>query len=355
MAFLDSALHINVPLTDYAVAFRTKEDEYMWDKLLPPKVVSKRSDIIRQIDKGNLLRKYDLRVGTGGRIPEVQFKVSQNFTYNAVDYAVRAVLRESERANADSILQYDQEMMYHALISMHTNLEVLTIKDTLRDPLQLTNNVTLALPTFWDNYNSPGSNPLADLKTAVLSIRARTEHMPNVILMHDLVWDALQRHPIIVARGPVHPFGAGIITIPIMEEILNVRPGTIKVTSKQYNVAKEGDPIADFRSMIGPDVIVAYVEPPSTRSYGLGTTFMFQGKSEGSNYTGENLDVVPGLGGAPFVVYQFPNYEADSRGAQSLNLVGGIDQRVLVQDAGYLIRNVVDKTNFTKYGNFLNN
>jgi hypothetical protein len=236
---------------------------------------------------------------------------------------------------------------------MHTNLEVMTIKETLRDPAQITNNATLTAPTFWDNYNSPVSDPISDLKAAVLQIHTRTEHMPNVILMHAFVWDQLQRHPRVLARGPVHPYGAGIVTIPMMEEILNVAPGTIKITTKQYNVAPDPG-VADFRSMIGPDVIIAYVAPPNTRTYGLGTTFMFQGKSEGSGYTGENLNVVPELGGAPFIVYQFPFYDGDPRGAQALNLVGGIDQKVIVQDSGYLLRNVVDKTN-PRYGNFLNN
>ncbi len=347
MAFLDSQLHINVPLTDYAVAYRPEEDGYLWNTLLPRKYVKHRSDIIREIDKGNLLRRYDLRVGKGGQVSEVQFKVGANKTYNAVDYAVKALLRETERANSDDILMYDQEMMYHAIIAMHTNLEVLTIKETLRDPAILTNNVTLAAADRWDNYTSPNSDPLADLTTGVMFIRNRTGRYPNHIVMHENTWRKFQMHPRVLARGPVHPAGGGIVTIEMVEKILGVSPGTIKITAQNYNVALE-DQTPDFRSMIGPDCIIAYTEDPNVRTYGLGASFMFQGDG------GEGMQAIPELG-TPFVVYQYPAYEKDPRGAQGLNLVGAIDQKVLVPDAGYLIQNCVDKTNTAEYGNFLNN
>ena len=59
---------------------------------------------------------------------------------------------------------------------------------------------------------------------------------------------------------------------------------------------------------------------------------------------------------APFVVYEFPdNGFLDPRGATIHRLVGGLDQKVLVPEAGYLIKNCVDYTNTAAYGNFLNN
>ena len=137
MSFLQSQLHVSVPLTDFAVAFRPEEEGYLWGKLLPPKTVTKRTNLIRQISKAQLLRGYELRVGKGGRVAEVQFKVDTNLSYNAVDYAVESVLSQTEDMEADEILQYEQEQMYACLIAMHTNLEVLTVKQTLRDQCQV--------------------------------------------------------------------------------------------------------------------------------------------------------------------------------------------------------------------------
>jgi hypothetical protein len=317
--------------------------------LLPPKVVSKRTNLIRQISKAQLLRKYDLRVGKGGRVQEVQFKVDSNLSYNAIDYSVEAVMRETESMEADEILEYEQEQMLACLVAMNTNLEVITIKETLRDTGVITNNVTLLPANFWDNYNSQSSNPVEDIKVGCLSVFTQTGHMPNLIVMHALVWDRVQRHPTVLARGGVHPTGNAIVSLAEFEQIIGVAPNTIHVTAQQYNTALE-DQTPVFQSMIGPDCIIAYTEAPSVRSYGLGCSFMFQRAS-----AGDNLEIVKDLE-APFLVYEFPDVGLkDPRGATIHRLVGGLDQKVLVTEAGYLIKSCVDGTNTARYRQFLNN
>jgi len=347
MAFNASTLHVNVPLTDLANRFTPEMEGYLWSRLLPPKVVTKRSDLIRQIDKGNLLRLYDLRAGDASRIQEVQFKVNSNLSFNAIDYGVQTILRNTERMEADEILQYDQEQMFTALVSMHTNLEYVTITQTLRDTSLLTNNVTLTAAEYWDNRTSMDSDPILDLTAACMSVFTKTTKMPNVIVMHAYVWRAIQQHPKVLARGPVHPTGSGIVTIPMFEEILGVQSGTIHVTAQQYNRGNQGGSDL-FTSMIGPDTIVAYVGPPSQRAYSLGYSFMFQDGSAGGD-----PQVIKEIE-APFVVYEFPdNGLFDVRGATVHRLVGALDQKVLVSDAGYLIKNCVDYSNAALYGQML--
>jgi hypothetical protein len=352
MPFIDSGLHLNEAQTDFAIGFRQEEEGYLWSKLLPPKTVKKRSDYIRQIDKGQLLRKYDLRVGKGGRVAEVQFKIGANLSFNAIDYAVEAVMRATESSNADSVLQYEQELTYHACIAMHTNLEVITVKETLRDPTQMTNNVDLSVNASdqWDQYNSVSSDPVEDIKRRVLRIKTRTGRAPNLCVMHDYVWDVVQRHPSVLARGPVNPTGMAIVTKEMFEKMCDLPPGSLITTSMTYNLAAE-DQTADFRSFIGPDVILAYTEAGGLRNYGLGQSFLWPGD------VSTNVDTVnaAGMGGVPFVVLQFPDNNRDPRGANVLRIVGGLDQKILVPDAGELLINVVDKTNTVAYGNFLNN
>lgn len=350
MAFLDSNLHVNQALTDFAVGFRQDAEGYLWHKLLPPKIVKHRSDYIRQIDKGQLLRKYDLKVGIGGRITDIQFKVGQNLTYNAVDYAVEAIMRATEAANADEVLQYEQELIYHALIAQNTNLEVVTIKDTLRNTAIMTNYTDLSATggaDQWDQFNSVSSDPVEDIKRRVLRVKSRTGHAPNICLMHDMVWDVVQRHPSVLARGAVHPAGNAIVSKEQFEKICDLPPGSLITTSLTYNLALE-DQTADFRSFIGPDCLIAYVEAGGLRNYGLGQTFMWPGETMGDLTERAGIE-------APFVVLQFPDNNRDPRGANVLRVVGGIDQRVLVTDAEELLTNCVDKTNYDAYGHFLDN
>ena len=346
MAFNSSQLHINVPLTDLAVAYRAEEDGYLWSVLLPPKVVNKRSNLIRSIDKGQLLRTYELRSGKGGAVSEIQFKVGANQSYMAVDYSVEAVLSGTESMEADEILEYEAEQIYACAIAMNTNLEIVTIRDTLRSTAVMTSNVTLLPASYWDNYNSLQSNPVEDIKVGCLRVRVATGHMPNKIVLHDYVWDRVQRHPTVLARGGVHPTGGAIVSIPQFEEILGVAPGTITLTAQQYNTALE-DQTPEYRAMIGGDCIIAYVAPPSTRSYSLGCSFQFNGSSVGGS--GE---IVKDLE-APFVVYEFPTWDRDARQSVVHRLVGGLDQKVLVPEAGYLIKSCVDVSNQARYGTML--
>lgn len=347
MGFLDSNLHVNQALTDYAVAFRQEEAGYLWSKLLPPKVVAHRSDIIRQIDKGQLLRLYDLRVGRGGRAGEIQYKIGSNLTFNCIDYAVEAIVRATEAANADAILQHEQELIYHATIAMHTNIEYVTVKSILRDTTVMTNNTTLAAADRWDSFNSPSSDPVEDIKRKVLRIKSRTGHAPNVVMMHDMVWDVIQRHPKTLERGAVHNGGLGIVDKAMFERICDLPPGSLMTTSQTYNLAQE-DQTADFRSFIGDDVIIAYVEPAGVRSYGLGQMFMWPGDELG------NMTKQAGMA-APFSVLQFPDNWKDIRGANVLRIVGSLDPKVLNVDAGELLVDVVDSSDSTAYGSFLNN
>lgn len=356
MAFLNSQLHINQALTDYAISFRPELEDYLWNTALPKKVVKHKSDYIRSIDKGQILRLWDLRASNQMRpAQEVGFKIGANQLYTCVDYAARAILDPVERANADSVLLYDQEQMFAALMAMQTNFEKICIKDTLRNPAILTNNVAITAANRWDNYASPTSDPITDLVSAIELMRVRIGGKnPNFLAMHRLVWNQVQKHPAVLARGAVHvnPAGLGIVTPTQFEQILDLPPGSFHITVAQYNTAVEGTP-DDFRSFIGPDVIIGYNEPtPGVRNYGLGQSFMFM--------PGE----LPLEGGAkmksgssdPMIVLEYPGYDIGAMGISTIARVyGSVDFKVLVPDAGFLLTDVVNKTNTALYGNLLNN
>lgn len=351
MPFLDNGLHLNQGLTDFGIGFTANLSEYLWNKLLPIKIVRHRSDYIRSIDKGNLLQLRDLRVGKGGRIADVSFKIGENFRFNAVDFAAEATLRSSESANADEVLQYEQEQLATMLTSMWSNLEVVVLKQVLRDPAKLTNNTDLSANPAdqWDSYGSVSSDPCEDIKRRVLRIKSRTGRKPNLVVMHDMTWDVIQRHPSTLARGAINPSGNAVVTKAMFEAYCDLDPGALVTTSITYNTALEGQ-TPDFRSMIGPDVIIAHVEAGGLRNYGLGQTFAWAGGNEYGSLTER-----AGVTNAPLAVYQFPDNNRDPRGATVMRIVCGLDFQVTTPDAGELIVNAVDSTNTAAYSNFLAN
>lgn len=356
MAFLNSQLHVNQALTDYAISFRPELEDYLWNTALPKKVVSHKSDVIRSIDKGQILRLWDIRTGGQAKPSQrVSFKIGANQLYECVSYRAEAILDPVERANADSVLLYDQEQMFAALMAMQTNFEFACVKDTLRNPAILTNNVAITAANRWDNYASPTSDPITDLTSAIELMRVRIGGKnPNFLAMHRLVWNQVQKHPAVLARGAVHvnPAGLGIVTPTQFEQILDLPPGSLHITVAQYNTAVEGTP-DDFRSFIGPDVIIGYNEPtPGVRNYGLGQSFMFLPKDlpleGGAKLTSGSVD--------PMIVIEYPGYGIGEMGVSTIaSVYGSVAFKVLVPDAGYLLTDVVNKTNTALYGNLLNN
>ena len=120
------------------------------------------------------------------------------------------------------------------------------------------------------------------------------------------------------------------------------------VTAQFYNKALE-DQAPDFRSFVGPDVLIAYVEPPQTRTFGLGCSFMFQSNKTSGSYVPPVEEIE-----SPFLVLEFPdNGTRDPRGATIHRIVGGLDQKVLNPQAAVLLKGVVDATNANLYQNFL--
>ena len=92
MSFLDSRLHISVPDTELAIRFTPDPKGYIGKRILPMRPVKRKNDLIRQLNKANIIQKRDLRVGARGHVAEVQFKMDAEQNYFAVDYAVSAVV-----------------------------------------------------------------------------------------------------------------------------------------------------------------------------------------------------------------------------------------------------------------------
>lgn len=337
MAFQPGVLHVNRPLTDLVVSFNPSDKGYVRSLFFPRKPVLKKSDQIRQVSKGELLRAHNAKVGPDGKVNEVQFAMDTTLSYQAITYAFAAVLDNEERQMADSELQYDMRMMQNAMLKMNTALEYVAVKQTLRDNTQMTSGITVAGANLWDLYTSPTSDPVSDLLTGCSSVRVNTQQNVNYICMHEYVWNAIAQHPNVLSRAPVHTVGptGAIMTPNILEDILRIPRGSIVITTAQYNAANEGESDS-FKAFIGSDVLIAHVEDPSLSDFGLGHEFAFSG------YNGTD----------PYTVIQYPDLSRGALGSDIAKIVASVDFKITNAKAGYLIKTTVNTAN-SAYGGFL--
>lgn len=330
-------LHVAQALTDLAVAYEPSADGFLRDKFFPRKDVAHLTDKLRQIDKANMMLLHDLKVGNDGRIPETQYRITTDLTYNCQAYGTEVVVGDMDSQNADASLEHEQRQMFHGMNVLTTALEYEAIKNQLRSTSVLTNNQTQTAAQRWDNYTSASSDPIGDLLAARTLVAARTGgKIPNVLGMSEWTWNAIITHPNVLERVKFQTGSSGsILTTKILADILRLPESAICITASTYNSAAQGATAA-YKSFLGSDVVMAYAEDGGRNDYSLGHEFAFSG-----------------YGSAPVVVVKYRDEKRGGLLGSSVIRIGSIcDFKVTQADAGYLFKTVLDTT-ASQYGSFV--
>ena len=342
MSFLDSRLHISVPDTEMAIRFTPDPKSYVGKRILPMRPVRRKNDLIRQINKANIIQKRDLRVGAKGRVAEVQFRLDQEQSFFTIDYAVSAIIDFGEAAQADDALQYEQEQLFVATEAMEVNVESIITEQTLRDTTVMTQNYTVGVAEYFNDYNATGDGPFRIIRNAIESTRiASGGKDPTSITMHRWTWSYLSEHPDLLGKAPVHtsPGGLQKISPDQFLQIFDLEPGKceLNIVAGYYTSSNEGDPNPTYASYIGRDIVIAHTEQPALRTYGLGYTMAWAGPGQG----GEPLKGADG-NVLSQVVYRIPLPDWGSHGGERIKVVGSFQAKILVPESGFLIKNALD-------------
>ena len=193
-----------------------------------------------------------------------------------------------------------------------------------------------------DNYASSKSNPIAALIAAKLQIKNDTGKVMNFVAIDDLLWEwGFKLNPYCLARCPVQVapqiMGAGATLTPaLLEQILEIPPGSIHIYKQRYNPSRKGEPKARRKSHLGSDIICAYVEDPNLNTVGFGHEFSFTGLGEiPSDY--------------PFAVLTYEDPRSGLYGSQRARVVSIMGWVVTRQQSVLRITNTVDISDGSKY------
>ena len=349
MPVRNSTLHVPRPLEDYVLAYNPDEDQYLFQAACPKKPVRHKADTIRRESKGALLQNYDLTIGPNGQFPQVSLVMDSSIQYLTQPYGIEVPLVDDERANADSEIAYDQRQVKFGLTALCTRFEYVSIKQKLRTAASYAGNVIAigppagsgAGPRQWSNYNSLKSDPYADHLFVCGAIENKTTKRPNFIGYHARVWDTIVNHPKVKARAERELGGGAYMTVSLWESILRLKPGTIRLTTANYNVSKTGE---DYRSFIGNDALFAMNEPAGLNSFGFAQTFWYTGLENSSgmkDYSVSGMDDLMPAG--DIVVRSYPAPWV-GKGATMIKLFGEWDLKIVNPSAGFLLQSVVDPT-----------
>lgn len=330
MAFLQSNLHVNRPLTDMLIKFDWTQMGWLRGKFFPTKPVDKLSNQMRQVARENMLRLWEGKGGEAGKIRRVQFATGPTLQYQCELFAFEAVIDAVENANADEELSYQVQQMEAPLIAMNVRMEYLAIKDTLRDPTKLTQNASLNVNQKWSNFGSTQSDPIADLIAGLSRTMSQVQRKLNRLAFDQMVWGKMVQNPNVIERVKFQTGRTGAMLTPaILEDILSawLEPGSVIIYAARYNAAAEGEP-EQLRSFLGGDVVAAYVDEPGLMSWGLGYEFAWNGLSGTKD---------------PVIVLQYPSYEG-VLGSNNFRVASGVHYLPTKPTSGFLWQGVVDAT-----------
>lgn len=200
-------------------------------------------------------------------------------TYNCDVYAIHKDIDDQTLANADAVLNMEQDAVEFVAQRMLLKHEIEWTSSFFATSIWTTDVVGGTNFTLWDNYAS--STPLTDVQTGIKTVLARTGFKPNTGVMGYDVWSAMLNHPDVIDR--IKYTSSDRPTEQILANYFGL--DRIFVTTAVKNTATEGAS-ASYSFVQGKNMLLAYVAPRvGPRTPTAGATFAWTGVSDGMGDT----------------------------------------------------------------------
>jgi len=259
-------------LTNISLAYRN--EEYIAEKILPIVPVIKDTAQIATYGMDNLRIEESLRAqGSGAN--EVNHTLSLGAHYILQDHALKEFVTKEEEDNADKPIT----PRIDATENLTDRMQVIKEKelaDSMANTGVVTQNVTLSGTDQWSDFDN--SDPFADIKLAMETVRTGSGMLPNTFVMSYAVMMTLITHPAFLDRLP----NVAVITADGVMQALRLAFPNIKniyVGSALYNSGKEGGTSA-LADIWGKHFWVMYVsDKPRLKSRSFGFTYQAPGQN----------------------------------------------------------------------------
>lgn len=335
-------VHVNRRLTDVSMQFPPEFDS-IGDWFFVRKGVENLSDQFVNVNKANMLAIRDLTpMGDDDVPPEITLIYDADTTFTCQIYAVASPDKWITSKNADPSLEWDAQRAIHLTLALRMRLEYIQVKSRLRSTAVMTNTSTLTAVQRFDAYSSSSSLPITTMQLICDNIGyensgrkpnriAMTTHVLRAICRSDEFKD-LVKYQAIQNAAKIEQAENG--QKALVEVLLGVAPGTIKIADHVWNSAAEGQtPV--YKTFLGSDVVFGYVEPLGLRKWSLCCGFQW------SAYDG-----------SPTSIISIPQYQRGVVQGEEFRAFSVLDPKILQPKLGYLLKGCLDTTN-TAYASLL--
>lgn len=307
------SMHIDSIMTNFSLQY--KNEEMIWQQVMPVVPVGKRSDKFFKYAKANAFRLFNDKIGPKSMANEIDWDVTTD-NYSVNDHALADWVTQEEIDNADTPLapERDSNDFINMMLEVAQEKRVADLFTTAAN-YPSGNKVTLAGATQWTGASD---NPIKDIQDAIEACFQRA----NTVWFGVDAWLAFRRLPEILdavkAASRMQTNSGGLATQSEVAALFDV--DRVLVGRGRYISTKEGQ-TDTYARIWGKHAGALYVPPGQigVRTISFAKTF-----SETRKLTFRSFDEKRGMKGA---VYLKTGWNSD--------------EKITASDIGYLIENAV--------------
>lgn len=321
-------VHVNTPLTNISIAYIQEANNFIADRVFPNIPVTKQSDRYYTYDRGYFNRDEMALRAPGAESAGGHYTVDSTPTYFAPVYAFHHDIPDQRRANADSVLEPDQEATQLVTAKALIKREKLFVSKYFAGSLWTSDVDGVSSgennSTTFRQWNDANSNPIENVRAAKTTVLQRTGFEPNTLVIGRQVFDALCDHPDIVDRVKYGQTPGTPADIQVGDLQALFKLPRILVMNSVENTANEGQ--TNSHAFIGgKKALLCYSAPtPGLMTPTAGYTFSWTG------YTG-----------AASLGQRIKRFRMEKLAADRVEIEMAFDQKLVAADLGYFWDTIV--------------
>ncbi|MCK5017207.1 MAG: hypothetical protein KAS32_09050 [Candidatus Peribacteraceae bacterium] len=240
-------------LTNVSRGLFHKESDFIAEKIFPILQVVQQSGKIGNYDQDHL-RIVNTVMGGRGETPRIEVSTTSSDTYYVEKHGLSLVLAEEDFVNYDKPFDAREDGMLFLMNRILLGKEK-AVADAFGDTAILTNNTTLTGTDQWSDYTN--SDPLGDVKTARLAVKAACGKVPKFGQISWEVVETLRYHPAILENLGFTRNRSGQLSVAELARAFDL--DQLYVGSVDYNSTNLGQ--TDSLANVWGDNFVLYHKP----------------------------------------------------------------------------------------------
>ncbi len=312
-----SAVHVDVPLTNISTAYMQSQDAFIASKVFPVVPVQKQTDKFYTYTKNDWFRDEAQVRADATESAGSGYGISTS-TYSCDVWAIHKDIGYQTRANADSQINLDRDAAEFVTQRLLLRQEIQFVTDFFTTSVWATDSTPSNL---WSDFTN--SDPIEDIETGKETILSVTGQMANTLVLGYQVFRKLKNHPDVIDRIKYTTGVSGrTVTPDLLAAMFDVDRVLVARAIKATN--NEGETAA-YSFTHGKHALLCHVAPnPGLLTPSAGYMFSWQGVSDG---LGANIGV--------------RRIDMPTKRAERIEGEIAFDNRVVGSDLGYFFNGAV--------------